>query len=175
MIYFQPQDSEKAFVEHAWQLVDETYTDYFERNEKGIDCPACNKAYCCVQVVPSTEAEAMLIIDYVKQWPLKKRRELVKKFASVPNKVNENYRSLCPFLKNNLCQIYAVRPMNCRFFHSSNRSICKKGRKALVMPIFEKLSRMHLEFRQWLEKHNYRSTVIALQPWLKDKIGDVLK
>ena len=169
MIYFQPQKDEQSFVEHARQVVDQTYSEYFEKSGKKIDCPGCNKAYCCIQVVPCTEAEAWIIIDFVKQWPQKKQQELKKKFKSVPNTVNEKYNSICPFLESDLCQIYAVRPMNCRFFHSTNRSRCKKGRKSLVMPIFEKFSRMHLEFRQWLEKYNYRSTVVAMQPWLKDK------
>jgi len=113
---------------------------------------ACKKgcAVCCTQNVVITAVEGELIHRYVKD--LQKREWFASKFQKKAktqrpklttngfaasclegNDVEpESYGSseACPFLENECCSIYEVRPFSCRCFVST--TVCRPGVPALI-------------------------------------------
>lgn len=99
---------------------------------------ACKKSCsdCCTDRIWMTSLEGQLIIDYLKsqsmlalldkitQSPVQKRYHpktttnmeaiLSVDDAPIPDPENDNSFQTCPFLTNNECPIYPVRPMGCR-------------------------------------------------------------
>jgi len=113
---------------------------------------ACRKgcSVCCTQDVTMTAVEADIIIRFIARqnrqpWLLEKL-----KGGLPPNRppctTNEyaraclngeeidpgsgSYDRVCPFLVNDTCTIYQVRPFNCRIFAS--QQTCRKGISASV-------------------------------------------
>jgi len=80
----------------------------------------CKKgcSHCCHQPVAITPQEAALIGDYIGRKPSKPRHQ----------KYDRESRDPCPFLKDNACSIYKVRPIACRtFFTYDDVEFCKVG------------------------------------------------
>lgn len=123
--------------------------DSFETWEKDRDF-VCQKgcSTCCTQNVTMTSVEANMIFQYImennkEQWftkclenvsTLKPPKLTTNEYATAclsgeeadPGD-NDNF-SPCPFLQNNSCMIYPVRPFGCRCFASSIK--CSKDRPA---------------------------------------------
>lgn len=155
-----------------WQAADNAYATYFERKGIQPDCARCHKAHCCRQLALSTEEEALMIRRQVKTWPQKKQKALNHRLAALPNVARENFRGDCPFLINERCSIYAVRPMACRIFHSLNKSKCKRRRKALDASLYSLLSEQNVGLRKWLEDNGGSAKVVAMPIWMKYHIDD---
>ncbi|UAN60152.1 YkgJ family cysteine cluster protein [Serratia sp. JSRIV004] len=98
---------------------------------------ACRKscAHCCYLRVSAYDYELVTIYKYLTEKVSKVQRELL--IESV-NEQYENVRGMtlkehhhtnvkCPFLVNNSCTIYPVRPLSCAAYHSRSESICKRS------------------------------------------------
>jgi Fe-S-cluster containining protein len=91
------------------------------------DCKAgCN--HCCQVRVEALEPEIFLIARELRQWPDQKLGEVMVRLqnhaAAVKVMPAGQHRSACPFLDQNLCSIYAVRPAVCRKAHSFDVTKC---------------------------------------------------
>ncbi len=160
-------EAPEAQVRRAWVQVDFDYGEHFRRKGQGPDCERCHKAFCCRQLALSTEEEAVLIREVVRQWPQKKQRQLSERLAALPNHARSNYDGECPFLVNERCQVYEVRPMACRMFHSLNKSKCKRRTKALDEELYSALLANNKRLREGLESSGGRAKVVVMPIWMK--------
>ncbi len=124
------------------------FTEWAE-NEDFCCGPGC--ATCCTCNVTLTNIEAWRILDFLTKHNLK--LDKIEKIASSPihsayatQTTNEYVASglaenetihpqsesatSCPFLENNLCSIYPVRPFSCHCFASTSR--CQTGGSATL-------------------------------------------
>lgn len=83
-------------------------TDFTIENK----CTNCN--ICCIPRLPISNREIEVIKLYIKENNIKENTE----------------KSKCPFLKNNLCSIYEVRPEVCKDF------MCNKENKVIQEKIY---------------------------------------
>lgn len=90
-------------------------------------------AYCCHFEVEARAFEVLEIVAYVSKKfspvQLKQTIERANQNATVWRKASERERELlkppCPFLVNNSCSIYPVRPAVCRNYHATDGANCK--------------------------------------------------
>jgi len=85
---------------------------------------ACAKgcAYCCVQTVAVTAAEAFAVAAEMRA-----REEMVARLMAQPQRRLEEPRSEwrdCAFLEDQACAIYAARPLACHSFVSYDLNAC---------------------------------------------------
>jgi Fe-S-cluster containining protein len=124
-----------------------SFADWSSRQQQ-----ACKKgcSTCCTQNVNITAVEAELILDYLVENTLQstairaltstmtpsRPQQTINEFATDcfagkdPIQEEEGGRDICPFLKDDLCTIYPVRPFGCRCFLSQH--VCTKTMPALV-------------------------------------------
>lgn len=96
---------------------------------------ACKKncPHCCRFRVSVSIAEAVLIAWYVKSIFAPEDLKLLKKIlvtlASQTAKMNTVQWTksgyTCPFLVNNKCHIYSIRPLSCRGWNSTDVNLCE--------------------------------------------------
>jgi Fe-S-cluster containining protein len=125
----------RNFTDMLVQLSAETVTS----QGKTITCRAGCGA-CCRQPVPVSEAEARALAAYVANLPQERRAAVVERFRAVLEKLAgagllDDLRRMqdledserkelgmayfklgmpCPFLENEACSIYPIRPVRCR-------------------------------------------------------------
>ena len=154
-------------VREHWQRVDRRYAEYF--SERGVepDCCDCHKAHCCRQLALGTESEARLIRDAVRRWSPGKQAALRRRLQALPKVARDNFSGACPFLVDERCQVYAVRPLACRAFHSMNKSRCKRRIKDPDPVLFSELSDHNRALRQRLSESGGEADVVAIALWMK--------
>lgn len=97
---------------------------------------ACQKgcAHCCNPFIVTLPHEALNIADYVAEnFTQAQRKKLLacgKEQDALIQKDSiqvaaANHNSPCPFLKDNACSIYEVRPLTCRNWISQNAELCR--------------------------------------------------
>lgn len=112
-------------LRRALALVDASVAEAIGQAERrgrpcvcGSHCPQC-----CKQPIPLTPAEMLLIMDYG-------RRELSEEVrAAIWQRAVAVLGAPCPFLINDACAIYPVRPIACRRFLVCGRR-CADGEGA---------------------------------------------
>lgn len=78
-------------------------------------CQSCGR--CCSQIgFPVGEAKLKKIADYLKISLKDLRLYFEDEDEDGKTKIDYDLLSICPFLKDNLCSIYPVRPEGCRLF-----------------------------------------------------------
>lgn len=83
------------------------------------DCIGCGN--CCAESVGASFVEAEVIFDYLKSMDKEKRNKIIEKLLVYIFDIYE-MRDKCPFLgEDNRCEIYEVRPLNCRIFGHWNQ------------------------------------------------------
>jgi len=90
-------------------------------------------AYCCHFEVEARPFEVLEIASYVSKkfspTQLKQTIERASQNATVWRKASDSERAQlkppCPFLVNNSCSIYPVRPAVCRNYHATDGANCK--------------------------------------------------
>jgi len=115
-----------------------TCGNYHQRLDEGIttalatteETPACSNGcwYCCYYKVDLRAEEAFRIINYIrrkfsKEKLVELRRDISEKAKIMKSLTHQEQLAInmkCPFLENNSCTIYVVRPEKCRTFHSQN-------------------------------------------------------
>ncbi|MFO7939847.1 MAG: YkgJ family cysteine cluster protein [Bacteroidales bacterium] len=106
--------------------------DYGKQNNIHVDCKA-GCSYCCNQSVYGMEHEFDTLATFLTtHWTLEEREALIERakarYAQTQNLSKEElalHKSPCPFLKNNKCSVYEVRPMACRIYLSTSVSSCR--------------------------------------------------
>lgn len=138
-------DLKKAILETIFERFDDWSKPFAFTCKRGC-------AYCCTQNVTLTAVEAQILLDYVvsenmQGWlianlengfPTHRAAMTTNRFAELclkgkePSIENGNYGSTCPFLENDRCMVYPVRPYACRCFAST--VVCRRGGSAAVPP-----------------------------------------
>ncbi len=110
-----------TFLLDAYSIVDASILYAEEQANKANRKLACKEgcAFCCYQEVPVSPLEAMGIrLAKTALLPRVEREAIQKELEHTKNKENlsNQEKQKCPFLINNSCSIYAVRPIACRRF-----------------------------------------------------------
>jgi Fe-S-cluster containining protein len=105
--------------------------------EESITKPACKAgcAYCCHYKVEVMAHEMLLIKDYLlKNWQalqiknlLTEAEENAQIIRSLTQEEHLTTNIKCPFLVDNQCSVYSVRPFKCRNFHATNANACEQS------------------------------------------------
>jgi Fe-S-cluster containining protein len=118
----------------AYEAVDGLIISFRNRCEREglkIDCrKAC--AWCCHQAVLVSTQEVLLISRYLSEEMTDEQRQLAyrnafeKEAVTGDMNVREFLQTLhpCPFLRDQSCMIYPVRPMACRCYLSADVETC---------------------------------------------------
>lgn len=140
-------DLKKAILETIFERFDEWSKPFAFACER-----TC--AFCCTQNVTITAVEAQILLDYMTAEGMQERlvneitdvmpdqREIIttNQFAEAclggenPPETAYSYDAVCPFLKDDLCTVYAARPFSCRCFAST--TVCSRGGSAVIPPVY---------------------------------------
>jgi len=90
-------------------------------------------AWCCYQLTEVMPAEALVIADHLRATRSHEELEAVKQRIVDTDNVtrgmdhDQRFEAImpCPFLENNMCSVYEVRPITCRAWNSEDVSKCK--------------------------------------------------
>ncbi|SMO52309.1 Putative zinc-or iron-chelating domain-containing protein [Saccharicrinis carchari] len=133
----------------AISILTQSFGQRTHRQNKPI---ACKKgcSWCCFQPVYITTQEALLLYEYIlnafEPAQIKNIQDRAeKKLAKTKNLSEEKKQQIihaCPFLVDNSCSVYSVRPMACRIYLSQDEGTCKKkydnpGCKTVVPALFD--------------------------------------
>lgn len=149
---------------------------------------ACQKtcASCCTQNVTITAVEGELIHHFIrtngrelwladrlqKKLVTERPRMTTNDFARAcmqgEDVQSEHYGNMspCPFLENDCCQIYAVRPFACRCFASQQR--CSSGTAALLPEYYLSASTAVLQVIEHLGQGEYWGNMLDVLAALCD-------
>lgn len=117
-----------AFVRNMQRGVNQIVQTAAEQGA-GLACrPGCN--HCCSARVEATAPEIFLIAQDIRSRPPEEASFLVQclqAHAATPGELAPwRNRAPCPFLRDQLCSIYQVRPGVCRKAHSLDAEACKR-------------------------------------------------
>lgn len=97
---------------------------------------ACSEGcdLCCYPPVSATVPEVANIVAYVlsrlpteEQDRIERRvHEVARQVALLTGRQRIERNIACPYLRDGCCTIYEVRPLACRGFNSTDRSVCEK-------------------------------------------------
>lgn len=149
---------------------------------------ACRQgcATCCSSNVVVTATEAELILDYILENRLERMASAAlsrqSAFTAPKQTVNEFARDCfegrepaeeapgnpeaCPFLKDNLCTIYPVRPFACRSFISQH--VCTKSLPALVTNEYMTACTVVSQIIEHLGQGEYYGNLLDVLPAMLD-------
>ena len=116
-----------SFISNLHRGVDSVVRAATHEGEQ-LDCKA-GCSHCCRVRVEALEPEIFLIAKELKKLSPEKLDELtgrLRNHAATINGVSVfDHHITCPFLENNLCSIYQIRPAVCRKAHSFDVEKCK--------------------------------------------------
>ena len=108
-------------------------TGAFDRNSKScIECRSGCSA-CCYQPVMATEAEVLLVANYVQlafdaEAAAQVRsdvREYADRLREMGGERAGRTNQRCPMLRDGKCSVYAARPFSCVMYNSTSRATCE--------------------------------------------------
>lgn len=109
----------------------------FDAKAASLVKPACRAecSYCCYYKVEAKAIEVFAIAEHVKkqfteqkiQNALEQAKRNIKEAEKLSYKEHMATNQQCPFLVENSCSIYPVRPSKCRNFHASDVARCKES------------------------------------------------
>jgi Fe-S-cluster containining protein len=114
--------------------LDDSATNILAESDETPDCSnGC--WYCCYYKVDLRAEEAFRIINFVREHFSKEnlvelRKEITEKAKIMKSLTQHEQLAInmkCPFLENNSCSIYEVRPEKCRTFHAKDVEGCKQS------------------------------------------------
>lgn len=99
-----------------------------------IDCHS-GCSHCCYLRVSAYDFELISIYQYLMSKIRRNNRELIlkqlnKRYETVKNLTLEEHHHTnikCPFLIENKCSVYPVRPVSCAGYHSIKKELCIKS------------------------------------------------
>lgn len=99
-------------TKEVYKAIDNFFTNAPDENKKEIQCKEGCTACCFIDVEISGD-EAISIINYCNENRIEIDKEYLLKQAATGRQTYSEI-SRCVFLKDNLCSVYAVRPIACR-------------------------------------------------------------
>jgi Fe-S-cluster containining protein len=129
-----PEDEAKyewlPLLLNAYHIVDEGIRKELKKEEvKRKEKIACHKgcSNCCLRpAVPVTPLELLGISWYASKKLENPDREVVRQQL-----LNQSQSARCPFLVNDLCSIYPLRPLSCRIFIVFG-AVCKRDEDPFI-------------------------------------------
>jgi Fe-S-cluster containining protein len=116
-----------TFISNLQRGVDNVVQAAIDNGQK-FDCKA-GCSYCCSARVEALEPEIFQIASELKKLPPDNIAEItarLRKHAAIAKGLAvSDYHLSCPFLKENLCSIYSIRPAVCRKAHSYDVEKCR--------------------------------------------------
>lgn len=123
---------------HLKQITDKVRSvadDEMEGAQRAGPAVACKKgcAYCCYQPVSVNIPEVLYLASYIREnyspEELEQLRSRMSEYSAglIPFRREERivgYNAACPFLSDNICTVFAARPMACRSFNAVNVEDC---------------------------------------------------
>jgi Fe-S-cluster containining protein len=117
----------------AVQIFDQRMDEVIHQRIKKIKNMACRSgcAHCCHQMVGASPLEIFLIAEAINNRYSDQKKEMLERLSQhalrIENQWDEppRYDQPCPFLVDNHCGIYAVRPSGCRKAHSLDVASCE--------------------------------------------------
>jgi hypothetical protein len=117
-----------AFVANLQRGVDKVVQSANHQGS-GFDCRA-GCSHCCHVRVEAFEAEIFRIAAELLKWPAGERAALLQRLHAhvevTADAAREHPRTPCPFLADNRCAVYDVRPSVCRKTHSLDVEKCRQ-------------------------------------------------
>ena len=109
-------------VKHLTALYDRTIPT---AAAMGVVC-SCGCAYCCVQPVSLTAAEAFCVAAALRNRPGTRAAvvEADRTIRGMPADLQAQARIVCPLLEDSACSIYPARPLACHAFVSVKLEAC---------------------------------------------------
>jgi len=101
-----------ATIKEVYKAIDNFFNAAPEENKKGIQCKTGCTACCFIDLDVSAD-EAATIISYCNENAIEIDKDYLEKQSAVGRKKYSEL-SRCVFLKDDLCNIYSVRPVACR-------------------------------------------------------------
>ena len=97
-----------------------------------LECkPGCS--HCCRRLVTAIAPEVFLIAQRVRTWDPREQAALSQRLGAYKEATNAYWQhaisgisAACPFLEENLCSIYDVRPSSCRSLNSKSAEACRE-------------------------------------------------
>ena len=152
-------------LNNIYRIYDEFIKDF--KKECKIGC--CD---CCTCNVTITSFEGYGIIDYLKQKKLSPPKSLFEnkkrfkpklttnqianlciKGENIPDEDNNPNWGKCPFLSNNACSIYQIRPFMCRAQISEHN--CQKFGYSLIAPFILTVNNLFLQYIENIDHKGY--------------------
>jgi len=123
---------------------DQAILDFYARHDQIVDAViknsnaniACQSgcSFCCYLKVETKPVEIIAIIQHIEKNfstdeinnVLKKAKQNVEEFKLLDYSTQVATNQACPFLNQDRCSIYEVRPAKCRNNHATDVSLCQK-------------------------------------------------
>ncbi len=123
-----------AFVRNLHRATDQVVDGTIQRGAR-VDCKA-GCSHCCSARVDAIAPEIFRIAAKIEQGTPAERAAVIERLsvhAAAPDELTDSWklRRPCPFLADNLCSIYDVRPTACRKAHSTDVHECEAGAPAI--------------------------------------------
>ena len=154
---------------------------------------ACQKgcAYCCNAFIVVLPHEALNIADFINEnfsgsqqdniiAAGSNQKELISN--SSLQQVATSYNSPCPFLKDNACSIYEVRPLTCRNWISQDAEVCRKAMESTPpqevpnnIILMQQVTILFAVHKTFLQMQNLKTEAVPLLAVMPDLLSDVEK
>jgi Fe-S-cluster containining protein len=136
---------EVAFADLKRSSAQEAVIRFYARHDVKLEAaagaastkPACGSGcwYCCYYKVVAKPVEVFAIVDFVrrKYSPTELERALGEAHSNVAQVQEMTHaqhlatNQKCPFLVEDKCSIYTVRPSKCRNFHATDMERCRES------------------------------------------------
>ncbi len=152
---------------------------------------ACNKgcAACCTVNVTMTTLEGLHIIHFLDDYRKKEVNSMLQKLSDnkkyrpdittngfadlcvsgeeIPDEENDPKWGTCPFLEDDLCTIYPVRPLGCRSLMSSNP--CNIDGFADMAPDIMTINTIFLQFVEHMDGSGYYGNMTDILLFMLNK------
>ncbi|MDR2542784.1 MAG: YkgJ family cysteine cluster protein [Treponema sp.] len=118
-------------------------------------------AYCCSIPVHISNLEVVLIEEYLKINKITKYKKIIKSIDVFMKNKNDSIfgdkyvGKKCPFLENNICNIYNVRPYACRKYitFENDNDKCKKKEKNISLFVSDLIQQSYENIiKYWIAK-----------------------
>jgi Fe-S-cluster containining protein len=172
----------RATIEGLLGSAFESFERNVEQSQDGIAAVACHGgcASCCTIRVAATAPEILLVARAIRALPEESGRELKERIDDADRatrRLSPLQRMLaslvCPFIDQDLCVIYPVRPLACRGHASFDKQACVEALagRACEVPI----SAAHVAVRSLVQNAMQAALRDAKLPWATYELNQSLQ